>query len=210
MPRIARYIEENSYYHVISRSTNQTWVLRDQEDFAHFRKLIRKAKDKFPLRLFHYVLMNTHFHFVIQAITKDFLAQHLAYVKWYYTQWMRKKYQWRGPLWRERYKSLPIENEMYLAACGLYVEFNPVRAGICNDPADYPHSSYRVYHLGVTDDLVDLYTFTPPPDGLRSLSYTAPIARQVFSHSPAIGTPFFIESYRKKILPVPNGDSHNL
>ena len=83
MPRIARYVEENGYYHVISRSINQTWVLKDPEDFTRFRMLVREAKAKFPIRLHHYVLMNTHFHFVLQVVTKNFLAQHLAYVKWY-------------------------------------------------------------------------------------------------------------------------------
>ena len=210
MPRLARCVEENGYYHVISRSINQTWVLKDQEDFTRFRTLVREAKAKFPIRLHHYVLMNTHFHFVLQVVTKDFLAQHLAYVKWYYTQWMRKKYRWRGPLWRERYKSLPIENEAYLAACGLYVEFNPVRAGICADPAEYAYSSHRVYHLGHTDDLVDRCTFAPPPQTLGPLTYTTPTAKQIFSQSPAIGNAFFIEEHRRKRLPVPNRDSHKL
>ncbi len=49
MPRIARQVEANGYYHVISRSINQTWVLRDPDDFARFRTLIREAKEKFPM-----------------------------------------------------------------------------------------------------------------------------------------------------------------
>ena len=193
MPRIARYIEENGYYHVISRSINQTWVLRDPEDFARFRTLIREAKGKFPVRLFHYALMNTHFHFVVQAITKDFLAQHLAYVKWHYTQWMRKKYGWRGPLWRERFKSLPIENEIYLAACGLYVEFNPVRAGLCDDLADYPYSSARKYFKGLADDLLDDYNVPPVPPPLQSLAQLpfGSVADTLFAGSTAISSSAF-------------------
>ena len=190
MPRIARYIEEGGYYHVISRSINQTWVLRDPEDFSRFRTLIREAKSKFPVRLFHYALMNTHFHFVVQAITKDCLAQHLAYVKWHYTQWMRKKYTWRGPLWRERFKSLPIENEIYLAACGLYVEYNPVRAGLCDDLADYPYSSARKYFKGCADDLLDDYNVPPLPRPLQSLAQlpVGSVADTLFAGSTAISS----------------------
>lgn len=189
MPRIARYVEANGYYHVISRSINQTWVMRDPDDFARFRTLMREAKQKFPIRLFHYALMNTHFHLVLQVVTKDFLAQHLAYVKWYYTQWMRKKHTWRGPLWRERYKSLPIENETYLAACGLYVECNPVRAGLCEDPADYPYSSARKYFKGLADDLVDDYNAPALPPTLQSLAQLSvgSVADALFAGSAAIG-----------------------
>ena len=202
MPRIARYVEADGYYHVISRSINQTWILKDSEDFARFRQLAREAKQQFPIRLRHYVLMNTHFHFVLQVVTPEFLAQHLAHVKWHYTQWMRKKYRWRGPLWRERYKSLPIENETYLAACGRYVEFDPVRAGLCRDPADYPHSSARVYQHGATDDLVDPYPCALVELVVGELDYTLSTATQVFSRSPAIGSSFFIEAHRRRTLTV--------
>ena len=156
-------------------------VLRDPEDFARFRKLIREAKDTFPIRLFHYVLMNTHFHFVVQAITKDFLAQHLAHVKWHYTQWMRKKYNWKGPIWRERYRSIPIEDETYLSACGLYVELNPVRAGLCNAAADYPFSSARTYELGQPDDFLDQYYPTPVSAPLATAARNPLVADLLFT-----------------------------
>jgi hypothetical protein len=75
MPRTARHIESNGYYRVISRSINQTWIYKDDEDFLYFRKLVLSAKHKFPIRLFHYVFMNTHFHFVLQALNKEILAK---------------------------------------------------------------------------------------------------------------------------------------
>ena len=197
MPRIARHIEANGYYHVISRSINQTWVLRDPEDFARFRTLIREAKGKFPLRLFHYVLMNTHFHLVLQVITKELLAQNMAYLKWNYTQWMRKKYKWRGPLWRERFKSLPIENEDYLTSCGIYVEYNPVRAGICADPVDYRYSSYRAYVLREKDSLVDEYVSGHEGEKQKDQTYRSEFAKTIFSRALAIGSTAFLNKLKK-------------
>ena len=163
--------------------------MRDPEDFARFRALIREAKEQFPIRLFHYALMNTHFHLVLQVVTKDFLAQHLAYVKWYYRQWMRKKCTWRGSLWRERYWSLPIENERYLAACGLYVELNPVRAGLCEDPADYPYSSARKSFRDLTDGWADDSNAPALPPALQSLAQLSvgPVADALLAESAAIG-----------------------
>ena len=198
MPRLARYIENNGYYHVISRSINQTPVFKDDEDFSRFRHLEAQAKQRYPLRLFHYALMHTHFHFVLQATTKDMLSAHLSYVKWHYTQWMKKKYGWSGPLWRERYKSLPIENEQYLAACGAYVEFNPVRAGICRHPVDYPYSSSRHYYQGQTDKLVDAYDFGSVPATVQGFHYDSASAKAVFSRSQAIGSRWFVEQHRRK------------
>ena len=198
MPRTARYIEANGYYHVISRSINETRIFRDRGDFLHFRKLEQDAKRKFPIQLFHYVFMNTHFHFVLQATAQQSLSHHLAYIKWHYTLWMRKKYGWKGPLWRERYKSLPIENEAYLTACGMYVEFNPVRAGLCRAPTDYPYSSARHYHLGITDDLLDRQTLAATPESSIPVNYSSPESKSLFSHAPAIGGAVFIQYHRGK------------
>ena len=204
MPRTARYIEPNGFYHVISRSVNETWVLKDRNDFAHFLELMRRAKKDFPVLLFHYVLMNTHFHFVLQARDKQTLSNHLAYLKWYYTAWMRRKYGWKGPLWRERYKSLPIENEFYLVACGTYVEYNPVRAGICTNPADYPYSSYQKYHERISNNLVDEYELSGRFKEIENLDFQAASAKKIFSRSSAIGNPFYVQKYRSLKMGVPS------
>lgn len=196
MPRQARFIEPNGFYHIISRSLNDTWIFRDNIDFNHFIQLIRTAKEKYPIRLFHYVLMNTHFHMVLQAANHTILSKHIGYLKWHYSLWNRKKYGWKGPLWRERYKSLPIENEDYLYACGMYIEYNPLRAGICPDPADYPHSSYRNYHLGTTDILVDNYEINTNTKLFMQLDYSLNMTKNIFSFSPAIGTNTFIDKFR--------------
>lgn len=55
------------------------------------------------------------------------------------------------------FKGLVIEDERYLRACGLYVEGNPVEAGMVNRCEDWPHSSSRYYFTGLKDDLVDHY-----------------------------------------------------
>ena len=128
-------------------------MFRDPEDFARFRHLERKAKQQFPIRPLHYVFMATHVHLVLQTIRSADLALHLRHLKLHYTLWMRKKYGWKGPIWRERYRSIPIEDDRYLSACGLYVELNPVRAGICTTTAEYACSSARRYELGQPDDL---------------------------------------------------------
>ena len=110
MPRIPRqqYLQPNGYYHIISRSINQMKIFQHPVDFEQFRILAHEAKKRFPLRLFHYVFMSTHFHLVVQIIDPTDLSAHLGYLKWQYTQWMKTRYGWKGPLWRERYRSLPI------------------------------------------------------------------------------------------------------
>ena len=198
MSRIARFIEPNGYYHVISRSVNETWILKDQEDFHAFFRMELWAKEKFPIRLFHYVIMNTHFHYVLQAIDQKTLSAHFSYLKWHYTKWVRQKYGWKGPLWRERYKSLPIENEAYLSACGTYVEYNPVRAGICDRPEDYPFSSSRKYSRKTSDSLLDEYGYVLKRDPEGDRIYRTEDAKVIFSGAGAIGSLFYVAKYDRR------------
>ena len=195
MPRPPRhsYLIENGFYHVISRSINDMTVFKDADDFVHFLELERRAKQAFPIRLFHYVLMSTHFHVVLQAVKTEDLPQHVAFLKRNYTRWYQKRYSWRGPLWRERYRSLPIENEEYLAACGLYVELNPVKAGICQRPEEYPYSSAKKYDLGAPDDLVDEYAGQPTADRLRALAeLPSEVSELLFTNPNGIGSAAFM------------------
>lgn len=198
MSRIARFIEPYGYYHVISRSTNETWILKDEEDFGAFFRMALWTKSKFPIRLFHYVVMNTHFHYVLQAVDKESLSAHFAYLKWHYTKWVREKYGWKGPLWRERYKSIPIENEAYLFACGTYVEYNPVRAGICSKPEDYPFSSSRKHGDTAKDRLLDEYINRIDPSVSNSNICQGQEAKNVFSGSCAIGSSVYVAKYQPR------------
>jgi putative transposase len=57
-------------------------------------------------------------------------------------------YQRSGTLWEGRYKSSLVQTETYLLSCMRYIELNPVRAAMCQDPADYRWTSYRANALG--------------------------------------------------------------
>jgi len=73
---------------------------------------------------------------------------------------------------------------------------NPVRAGICSNPADYPYSSFRKHHLGITDTMLDNYEAFPDLKQSLRLDHTADIAKNVFSLSPAIGSNSFIKKFK--------------
>ena len=57
------------------------------------------------------------------------------------TRYVNKLEKRSGSLWEGRYKSSPINANEYLLACCRYVELNPVRAGMVDDPAKYRWSS---------------------------------------------------------------------
>jgi putative transposase len=62
-----------------------------------------------------------------------------------FTCWFNRTHKRRGRLWADRYKSVVIEDSEALWECLKYLEMNPVRAGICTDPADYRFSTWGRY-----------------------------------------------------------------
>ena len=59
--------------------------------------------------------------------------------------WYNSKYQRTGHLFQDRFKSEPLEDDVYFSTVLRYIHLNPVKAGICKKPEDYKYSSYREY-----------------------------------------------------------------
>jgi putative transposase len=59
-----------------------------------------------------------------------------------FAQWYNRRQDRFGPLWAERFKSVLIEDGPALQAVALYIDLNPVRAGLCADPKDYRYCGY--------------------------------------------------------------------
>lgn len=158
MPRQARLLENGGYYHITTRGNDRKRIFRADPDFRYFIKLIEGALKKNSIYLYHYCLMNNHLHFLIGVIDSDQAPKFFQNIFQRYAQYFRKRYRHIGYLFQNRYKSYSIEKEGYLLECARYVERNPVRAGIVNNPADYRWSSYLHYAFGRKDAII-----TPNP-----------------------------------------------
>ena len=64
-------------------------------------------------------------------------------VKLRFTRWHNRKHGRRGTIWEERFGSVVVEEEeRALRTMAAYIDLNPVRAGMVEDPADYRWSGY--------------------------------------------------------------------
>ena len=56
-----------------------------------------------------------------------------------FSRWYNKKHDRFGTLWAERFKSVLVEEDAEaLRTIAMYIDLNPVRAGLVDDPMDYP------------------------------------------------------------------------
>jgi putative transposase len=59
-----------------------------------------------------------------------------------FAQWYNRRHRRYGVLWAERFKSVLIEEGQALSAVAAYIDLNPLRAGLCDDPKDYRYCGY--------------------------------------------------------------------
>ena len=59
-----------------------------------------------------------------------------------FSKWFNTNHQRTGTLWEGRFKSVLVEEGVASRAMAAYIDLNPVRAGMVEDPADYRWSSY--------------------------------------------------------------------
>ena len=156
MPRVSRIYAEDGIFHILTRGNNGLYVFKDSEDFAFYKKILKDLKNEQPFQLYHWCLMGNHVHLIIEANKKTELSKLMKRLNLLYFAYFKKRYGYAGHFWQDRFKSLLIEKENYLLACGLYIEKNPVKAKIVTNPKDYPHSSYNHYAHGKEDGLTDM------------------------------------------------------
>ena len=59
-----------------------------------------------------------------------------------FTRWFNRTHNRTGTLWEDRFKSVIVEGGTAARTMAAYIDLNPVRAGMVEDPADYRWSSY--------------------------------------------------------------------
>ena len=71
------------------------------------------------------------------------ISQFMKTLKQRFSVWYNRKNDRKGTLWEERFKSLLVQGSQgALLTVAAYIDLNPVRAGIVDDPKDYRFSGY--------------------------------------------------------------------
>jgi len=87
-----------------------------------------------------------------------------------FSTWFNKNHDRFGPLWSDRFKSVLVEGKgNVLQTIAAYIDLNPVRAGIVQDPKDYRFCGYAEAVAGLGDAVRGLTFVT---SGLYDVSAT--------------------------------------
>ncbi len=157
MPYLARayQLSQSLIYHIFNRGNAREEIFHNKEDYQYFLNLLSNYAKNNNFRIYHWVLMPNHYHLLIEIDKPERISSLMAGIARSYVHYHHKKYGSSGHLWQGRFKSQPIQKELYLLACGRYIERNPVKSNIVSIVEDYPYSSAAYYTAGKEDGLTE-------------------------------------------------------
>jgi putative transposase len=145
--RTPRSALPDGIYHVFSRGVGGTEIFGDDTDRRLFLSLLSRVTTRWEWSYHALCLMDTHYHIVVET-PRVLLSAGSHYLNGRYAEAFNARYTRYGHLFADRFGARVVEDDEYLAEVCRYVVNNPVRAGLCATPAEWPWSSCR-YGLDV-------------------------------------------------------------
>ena len=153
MPRQARKESGTGIFHVMMRGINHQNIFEDEEDNYQFINTLDRMRVKYDDEgnpcgsnccYYAYCLMGNHFHLLIRE-RDERVGETIKRIASSYVYYYNRKYGRDGHLFKERFKSEPVNDMAYFTVLLRYIHQNPVKAGIVEKVKDYEFSSWGEY-----------------------------------------------------------------
>ena len=148
MPRNARENIETNYIHLIVQGINREYIFEKEEYKEEFIKIIGEKTKETEIEILAYCIMDNHAHLLIYYEELEKLSKIMQKINTTYAIRYNKANNRKGYVFRDRFYTQPILNEIQLYNCLVYIHQNPVKAGKCLRMQDYVYSSYNDYTKG--------------------------------------------------------------
>jgi len=153
MARALRIQFPGAHYHITCRGIERRRIYMDNNDRHKFLTMLADASETYQVVLYTYIMMNNHFHLLIQT-RKANCSEFMRHFNIRYTGWFNWRHERSGNLYQGRYHAYLVDADNYLLEVSRYVHLNPVRVKQTKSAAfreqwhkaiDYPWSSLPGY-----------------------------------------------------------------
>lgn len=179
MARRPRDWEPDGIYHVFSRGSNKQAVFVYDSDRVDLLEYVGVVASRYRLAVLAYALMTNHCHFLVRAPADHANGLSNAFRDLYgtYARRFNRRHGREAHVFRNRFGAVLQETVDQLQWTCRYIARNPVEAGLCAHPSEWPWTSYRA-----TARLAEAPAFLAVRD---VLSY--------FGDTPETGVPRYVE-----------------
>jgi putative transposase len=140
--------------HIVQRGNNRQACFVSDADMKAYANWLYEAAVEYQVNVHAWVFMTNHVHLLATPLQEMAVSKMMQSIGRRYVRYFNFTYRRTGTLWEGRFHSCLIQEANYLLSCQRYIELNPVRAGMVQDPADYSWSSYRANAFGKNSKLL--------------------------------------------------------
>lgn len=146
MSRLHRYYVQNGIYFITGVTKNRIKFFKETKNVDLFWSNLRKTKQNYSFRLFGYVLLLDHFHFLIQP-KESSISTIIGSFKKRVSQEYKKIHEidYQFILWQRRFWDHVIRNEDDLKFHLDYIHYNPVKHNYVDHPEDWNETSFHIW-----------------------------------------------------------------
>jgi len=156
--------EPNTFHYVTLVTYNRVQVFQSDHACEIFVNTLREVRERFPYKLIGYVIMPDHAHAIVNNASgtiSDWLRRVRGNSARCIVDWLRedrhllslKKLTLNPPqkrkhthaVWQKDPSIIDLWSHRFIRQKLNYLHLNPVRAGLCEHPADWKWSSCRAY-----------------------------------------------------------------
>ena len=133
---------QGNTYHIYNRGVERQPIFREAENYLYAIRLLKKYTTELGVVIVAYCLMPNHYHFLLRQDGSQGAGLVPQRIFNSYSKAFNRRYRRTGTLFEGRYQAVHVDRDEYLLHLCRYIHANPVKAGLCSDPADWSYSNY--------------------------------------------------------------------
>lgn len=155
MSRRKTVFVKGGLYHLVNRAAFRTKVFKQAVHSNTFLQILKECARRYQVSIVAYCIMPNHFHLVVQQSGQksisDFMRALQRKFAWLYNLGNKRS----GAVFEGRFRSNEVNDDPYLFTLLAYVHLNPVKAKLCKQPSEWPHSNYNDFVGAKPDTLTN-------------------------------------------------------
>lgn len=144
MPRKKRYHQLHKCHHVMLRGVTGNPLFIDDHDRSYFCHFLQSACERHEMKIHGFCFMTNHIHLVCEP-QKSPLHNAVHSFASRYARYFNDRHNQCGYLFQDRFRSIFVEDGLYLKRLMRYIHLNPVEAGLVEFADQYTWSSHQAY-----------------------------------------------------------------
>lgn len=135
-----RFLNTFEYYNncIVTKSYSQ--FIRSKK--FNYKNIIYPVENT-HCKILSYCIMPDHYHFLLRILNTGVFSKLINTIEDSFTRYFNIKFDRKGPLWQNSFKSVEIRSNEQLLHVSRYIHLNPTTNRLVDRPEDWIFSSYK-------------------------------------------------------------------